>query len=95
MGDDAGSVGSSGIANDGVTEPARPDAEGCADDLRVVADVERAATLPGIVVLLLSVDYSEAKSIADCGTDQRSGGLGGKQTAQNGWLIADKGSRRT
>ena len=84
MGDDAGSVGSSGIANDGVTEPARPDAEGCADDLRVVADVERAATLPGIVVLLLSVDYSEAKSIADCGTDQRSGGLGSKQTAQNG-----------
>lgn len=45
----SGSAGSSGIVNAGVTEGARP-AEGCADDLRVVvAEVERAATRPGIV----------------------------------------------
>lgn len=48
FGDDVGKAGSSGIAIDGVTEGARP-AEGCADDLRVVAEFERAATRPGIV----------------------------------------------
>lgn len=46
-----GNAGSSGIANDGVTEGARP-VDGCAEDLRVVAEVERAATLPGMIVSL-------------------------------------------
>jgi hypothetical protein len=53
LGDDEGSAGSSGIAKEGVTEGARP-VDGCADDLRVAAEVERAATRPGMVGVWLS-----------------------------------------
>ena len=51
LGKASGKGGSSGMATEGVTEPARPpDTDGWADGLRdVVAEVERAEDRPGMV----------------------------------------------
>ena len=59
LGDASGKGGSSGIAIDGGTEPARPpDPDGWTDVLRVVEEVERAGTRPGMMSLLRGqLDY--------------------------------------
>lgn len=53
LGDASGKGGSSGIAIDGGTEPARPPVpDGWTDVLQVVEEVERAGTRPGMMSLL-------------------------------------------
>lgn len=72
------------MAKDGVTEGARP-AEGCADDLRVVAEVDRAATRPGMIGVGIKAQLlKDKKHCRRAPNDEAKTSAGGKQTPQTG-----------